>query len=139
MFQQKNLKIIISKTLNIVLCCAIVTNCFAFSTIYAENFKDCGSEIYVFDKNSKYNLSDDNLEENHPRYGEFSISGDAQVGMWGGVSAYYVNSGVLSLYYNYSKDIDAVYENEWHIYKKKKKKVNNIDLNGKLGKGAIIV
>lgn len=135
----KTLKSIANKILMVFLCLTITINCFTISVIYAEDSKDYNSYTYVFEKNSKYNLSDGVVDEDSFHYGELSITGDAQVETWNGISTYYVDNGVLSLYYRYNKEINTSTEDIWHICEDSVKKVNNIDLKGKLGYGAIIV
>ncbi len=139
MFQPTLLKRAASKMFKMLLCILISVNCFTLSTVFAEESKDSSSITYVFDKNSKYELTDGVVEENPSHYGELSISGDAQVGTWNGISTFYVNSGTLSLYYRYDKDINSVAEDEWQVCEDSVKKVNNIDLKKKLGYGVIIV
>lgn len=132
----KNIKHWFNKFLFIFISMSLLIAILPICCIEAEENKAFDFTTYIFDKDSKYKLSEGIVDENNYRYGEMKIIGNYDENK---TASYFVNDGVLSFYYNYNKNIHNIPEDEWHICKDSSTKVNNIDVKGKVDNGVIIV
>lgn len=129
----------LKKVLVCALCTMTILNHMAPIMVFAEESKSYNSTVYKFDKKSKYSFDDGVVDDTMPKYGDLVIAGNYEQQKDNYYTYYDVKAGTLSFYYRYNKDITAIPEDEWHIYKDSSKKVDNIPLNNKIGNGVIIV
>lgn len=114
-------------------------------TVNAESAKtDINGLFYEFDKDSDYEFSgnkDSIITEEIDTYGVFSISGNvSDVSTKNKVPAYKIEDGSIELYYNYGDDLLLnADKDQWHLIEDKSKKIDNLKLDEKILKGAMIL
>lgn len=121
---------------------------FILSTFIQESFaKEAKNEvpgrIYNFGKDSQYEFSetkDFSPTDKANTYGSFFLSGKiADVTTKDGIPAYEVNDGNLEFFYNYGDELLNAEEDSWHLTNDKGKKIDDLKLDEKILKGAIIL
>ncbi|MBR3104302.1 MAG: hypothetical protein IKH46_10835, partial [Lachnospiraceae bacterium] len=101
-----------------------------------------GGKMYVFDKDSKYEISTSGgtTISGSNTIGSFSISGDLTEQNGGGIlDSYDVKNGNIAFSYNVRSSSLSAGDKDWHLYKDTKKTVDDIELEKQIGKGVIIV
>lgn len=122
------------------------TVCLSFfhsmTTMAAEtSIKPSGTQYQLSEK-SKYSLSDASgtATNSSNTFGALTITGDVEEdGAYEGLPIYNVNEGNITVSYPFditSLDVD---ETEWHITEDGGKAVDGIELDSKIGNGAIII
>ena len=125
--------------LTLVLLCGVLP-----STAFANSAKtESPGKVYEFDKDNSYEFSNSEsfaeaTQEN--TYGTFSISADiANVDNKDGVPAYEITDGNISFFYNHSDHLLHDQPTIPHFAEDKSKKIDDIKLDSKVGKGAIVI
>ena len=115
------------------------------TTAYAETGKtDVVGLLYEFDKDSSYEFSESKdyvSTDEVDTYGEFSVRGNiSDVSTKGDVPSYKISDGGLEFYYNYGDDLLLNADKDtWHLIEDKSKKIDNLKLDEKIFKGAMIL
>lgn len=121
---------------------------FILSTFIQESFakeakNEVSGRIYNFGKDSHYEFSetkDFSPTDKTNTYGSFFLSGKiADVTTKDGIPAYEVNDGNLEFFYNYGDELLNAEEDSWHLTNDKGKKIDDLKLDEKILKGAIIL
>ena len=121
---------------------------FILSTFIQESFakeakNEVSGRIYNFGKDSHYEFSetkDFSPTDKTNTYGSFFLSGKiADVTTKDGIPAYEVNDGNLEFFYNYGDELLNAEEDSWHLTNDKCKKIDDLKLDEKILKGAIIL
>lgn len=121
---------------------------FILSTFIQESFakeakNEVSGRIYNFGKDSQYEFSetkDFSPTDKANTYGSFFLSGKiADVTTKDGIPAYEVNDGNLEFFYNYGDELLNAEEDSWHLTNDKGKKIDDLKLDEKILKGAIIL
>ena len=125
--------------LTLVLLCGVFP-----STAFANSAKtEISGKVYEFDKDNSYEFSNSEsfaeaTQEN--TYGTFSISADiANVDNKDGVPAYEIADGNVSFFYNHSDHLLHDQPTVPHFAEDKSKKIDDVKLDSKIGKGAIVI
>lgn len=99
--------------------------------------------VYEFDKGNGYTFSNSEKSFSSDKvstYGDFSLSGDiGNISEIEGVPSYEVTSGNLDLFYIYGDALLKANEKEWHLIADKSKKIDGIQLENEIQKGALII
>lgn len=121
---------------------------FILSTFIQESFakeakNEVSGRIYNFGKDSQYEFSetkDFSPTDKANTYGSFFLSGKvADVTTKDGIPAYEVTDGNLEFFYNYGDELLNAEEDSWHLTNDKGKKIDDLKLDEKVLKGAIIL
>ena len=110
-----------------------------------ESFVEVIGNVYEFDKKSNYEITDaaEYVQSRHDNtYGKFSIQADfAGIQDEDGMMRAGVKGDVVGFYYSYGDG--ALYEDnksgEWVLTKDTGKKIDGMKLDGKIGKGTILI
>ncbi len=125
--------------------CALcfVVSALNFNNIYAEDNKnEISGKYLVFNSNSNYEfenaLASQDTDSNS--LGNMMIGGEIlDITEKNGVPAFKMSGGGTSLYYIYGDEYLNAEKDEWHLTDDDGKKVDSINLNSKIKKGAIIL
>lgn len=124
---------------------AMMLTCICTANVSYAKEKEIAVEgkLYEFEEDSNYELSAESVSlstNNGSALGELFISGDfKENGMKNNMVQYNVKNGNLSFYYKYDTSNFAVDETEWHLVEDKSKEINDISLEDKIKKGALVV
>ena len=131
----------------IVMICGITLG--NYQGVFAKENNDDDSEkvpgiVYQFGEKGNYNLSDaENMSLTNAGTesdGQFIITGNiSSVNERNGIPEYAVNGGTLSFSYTYDDDLLKASEDEDHLVDDNGKKVNGVELNSEIKKGALII
>lgn len=131
----------------IVMICGITLG--NYQEVFAKKNNDGDSEtvpgmVYQFGEKGNYNLSDaENMSSTNAGTesdGQFIITGNiSSVNERNGIPEYAVNGGTLSFSYTYDDDLLKASEDEDHLVDDNGKKVNGVELNSEIKKGALII
>ncbi len=109
----------------------------------ADGRAEVAGQLYTFDGESHYEFSSAETSEEtdgENTCGVFSVSGSfTEAGSQGGVPAFEVTEGNLSLYYTHGDGLLNAAEESWHLVEDKSKKLDTMTLEEKIGKGAILL
>lgn len=114
------------------------------STVSATTAKtEVSGKVYQFDKDNAYQFSkSDSFSDTSEgsTYGTFSISANiANVDNKDGVPAYEIADGNISFFYNHSDHLLHDQTTVPHFAEDKSKQIDDIKLDSKIGKGAIVI
>lgn len=135
-----------SKVLSIVLSFALI-----FASITLIDIPASASQItkyvsgrqYELGEKSDYVYSSDMTSTtitSSSQFGQFSISGDmTDLTNTNGYTSYLVNSGVVTFSYTPNGSIINAPESDWHLIEDSSKKVNGVELDGKVKYGALVL
>lgn len=132
-----------SKVLALSLTIVLLLGALPFATFATTAKTEISGKVYEFGKDNSYEFSNSEsfaeaTQEN--TYGTFSISADiANVDNKDGVPAYEITDGNISFFYNHSDHLLHDQPTVPHFAEDKSKKINNIKLDSKVGKGAIVI
>lgn len=131
------------KTINIfVVIYILIYTVVPVHVMASENQSEVSGKVYELSKNSDYEFGDSDymVSNNENTYGSFFISGNfINVGEKDDIPSYEVADGNLSLFYNYDDTKLNADTDSWHLVNDKSKTVNDLTLDSKIGKGALIV
>ncbi len=128
-----------------VFCVVILLKEKVLQVVYAE---DRGTnvigEYYEFDEKSNYDYSTPNTvvstDSNEMSFGVFSLSGQLiATEKKNGVPAYSIKDGNVGLVYTFDKSKLMMEETKWHVIDDNSKKIDNLSLENKILKGALIL
>ena len=133
-----------TKALGTILIALLAVFCLFPMTAFAESGRtEVIGTLYEFDKNSDYDLQESSSSSNtntNDTYGTFYLNGNiSSVGEKSGVPAYEVSDGNLDVFYNYGDTLLNADEDSWHLVEDKGKKVDGLELDSDILKGAIVV
>ena len=143
----RTLKSMLTIVILIVMICGITLG--NYQEVFAKKNNDGDSEtvpgmVYQFGEKGNYNLSDaENMSSTNAGTesdGQFIITGNiSSVNERNGIPEYAVNGGTLSFSYTYDDDLLKASEDEDHLVDDNGKKVNGVELNSEIKKGALII
>lgn len=127
-----------------ILLAAVLLLCMLPFTAFATAPKtEISGKVFEFGKDSSYEFSNsESFSEttSDNTYGTFSIGGNiANVSNRDGVTAYEISDGNIAFFYNHSDSKLKADVDSWHLIDDKSKKINDVQLNTNIMKGAIIV
>ncbi|MBE6812341.1 MAG: hypothetical protein E7523_05615 [Ruminococcaceae bacterium] len=100
-------------------------------------------KLFEFGKDDHYEFSASDTftsTDEADTYGDFAVNGNiADISSKDGVPSYEVSEGNLSVFYNYTDAVLNADVDSWHLYEDKSKKLNDLELDSNILKGAIIV
>lgn len=114
------------------------------TAVHADNGKtDVTGTVYEFEDGNKYIFEESKSSvstDEGETYGSFFVEGNiSSVGEKSGIQAYEVAEENLSFHYNYSDTLLNADIDSWHLVEDKGDKINGIDLDSDILKGAIVV
>lgn len=100
-------------------------------------------KLFEFGKDDHYEFSASDTftsTDEADTYGDFAVNGNiADISSKDGVPSYEVDDGKLSVFYNYTDAVLNADVDSWHLVEDKSKKLNDLELDSNILKGAIIV
>lgn len=100
-------------------------------------------KLFEFGKDDHYEFSASDTfasTDEADTYGDFAVNGNiADISSKDGVPSYEVSEGNLSVSYNYSDAVLNADVDSWHLVEDESKKLNDLELDSNILKGAIIV
>lgn len=100
-------------------------------------------KLFEFGKDDHYEFSASDTftsTDEADTYGDFAVNGNiADISSKDGVPSYEVSEGNLSVFYNYSDAVLNADVDAWHLVEDKSKELNDLELDGNILQGAIIV
>ena len=143
----RTLKSMLTIVIIIIMICGVTL--VNYQGVFAKENNNGDSEtvpgmVYQFGEKGNYNLSDaENMSSTNAGTesdGQLIITGNiSSVNERNGIPEYAVNGGTLSFSYTYDDDLLKASEDEDHLVDDNGKKVNGIELNSEIKKGALII
>ena len=133
-----------SMALGKILVVLLAVFCLFPMTAFAESGRtEVIGTLYEFGKDSDYDLQENSSSSTtnaSDAYGAFYLEGNiSSVGEKSGIPAYEVSDGNLDVFYNYGDTLLNADEDSWHLVEDKGKKVDGLELDSDILKGAIVV
>lgn len=115
---------------------------FTFSAEKGKTETDVAAKYYEFSEKGDYNisLSESMKKMQHSAIGKLTVSGKFKEGEKYGMPAYTVSDGeLLSLKFIYDDTLKNAPDSDWHIKKDSGNKVNGVELEEDIDRGAVIL